>query len=1037
MKRLVLFLTLLLFAAIPLLQAQVVEISGTVTSSEDGSPMPGASIIVNGTTIGTLSDADGKYMLRVPVDATELVVSFVGMKSQDIRIEGRTVIDVALEVDILGQFEVVVTALGVTREKKALGYSVQDVAGDELTKAREANILNSLSGRVAGAQITSSSGAVGASTRIVLRGATSLSADNQPLFVVDGIPIDNSNFGGTGNEGVNRGNGAADINPNDVESITVLKGPNAAALYGSRAYNGVILINTKSGKQSRGIGVSLSNSTFFDTPLRLPDFQNGYGQGAGGKFEFVDGAGGGISDGTDESWGPQLDIGLMIPQFNSPVDENGVREATPWISHPDNVKDFFETGYNTATNLAVTGGGDRTSFRASLTNSVQKGIVPNTDLKKNTLNLSGSVSPTRRMTVTGSANYVTTRSNNMPGYGYDAQNVMQSIASWFGRQVDIADLRDYTNPDGSKYNWNYNYHNNPYFTLHENLNTMERERFIGNARLSYQFTDWLSAFVRTGGDLYSNTNTERKAYGDMDNPYGNYFESVRTNKEINTDFLITFTKDLGEHVGFTLNGGGNRRDNYYHYNSGEAPELAVPDVYNLSNSQVAQKTSNEIQRKRVNSLYYSGQLSYNDALFFDFTGRNDWSSALPPANNSYFYPSFTLSAVITDLFNIESNVFSFAKLRGSWAQVGGDTSPYSTLPTLAFGDGWNASTKLLNQYVPNEMPNAELLPQRINSIEFGADLRLFMDRLSVDFTYYNSKAYDQIIAVPISAASGYDTKKINAGEIDNRGIELMIGVTPVRRENLVWDLSINYSRNRNEVVELTEGVDQYSLGTYWSAQIVAIPGEPFGDIWGYDFLRDPNGNIIHEDGIPQQGALKVLGNYSPDWMAGFRSDFVWKNLAFGFLIDCRVGGDIYSMSTTWGRYAGVLEETLIGRAGGIVGDGVKLADDGVTYVPNDVVVTAEEYNHSAYSNTLAVSSVFDATYVKLREVTLGYTFKNFGNVPIQDLTLSLAGRNLFLLFANAPHIDPETAFNNSNAQGLEYGQLPSLRSLGFNVNINF
>ena len=1036
MKRLVLLMTLLVFGAIQLLQAQAVEIRGTVTSSEDGSPMPGASVIVKGTTLGTLSDADGNYVLRVPADATELVVSFVGMKTQDVRIEGRTKIDVALETDILGQFEVVVTALGITRTRKALGYSVQDVGGDELTQAREANILNSLSGRVAGAQITSSSGSVGASTRIVLRGATSLSADNQPLFVVDGVPIDNCNFGTSdGYSGVNRGNGAADINPNDVESITVLKGPNAAALYGSRAYNGVILVTSKTGKQSRGIGVSLTNTTSFESPLRLPDFQNEYGQGFGGQFEFVDGAGGGTNDGADESWGPPLDVGLMIPQFNSPV-VDGVREATPWISHPDNVKNFFETGHNIATNLAVTGGSDRASFRASFTNAVQKGVVPNTNLNKNTLALSGSVTPTRRMTVTGSGNYITTKSNNMPGLGYSGQNIMQSIASWFGRQVDIEDLRDYTNPDGSKYNWNYNYHNNPYFTLHENTNTMDRDRFMGNVRLSYQFTDWLSAFVRTGGDIYTNTNTERIAVGDIENKFGSYFESVYTNKEINTDFLISFNKDFGEHIGFTLNGGGNRRDNYYHYNSGQAPELAVPGVYNLSNSQVVPVTTNRIERKRVNSLYYSGQLSYNDALFFDFTGRNDWSSSLPPENNSYFYPSFTLSAIITDLFNIESNIFSFVKVRGSWAQVGGDTNPYSIYPTLAFGDGWNASTKLLNQYVPNEMPNAELLPQTINSLEFGADMRLFMDRLSIDFTYYTSKAFDQIIAVPISSSTGYDTKKINAGEIDNKGIELMLGITPVRREDLVWDISVNYSRNRNEVVELTEGVDRYSLGSYWATQIVAIPGEPFGDIYGPDFLRDPDGNVIHENGVPLQGETKVLGNYSPDWLAGIRSDLSWKGIGFGFLIDCRMGGDIYSMSNTWGRYSGVLEETLIGREGGIVGDGVKVAEDG-TYVPNDVVVTPEEYNHAAYTNTMAYGGVFDASFVKLREVTLGYTFRNFGNVPIQDVTLSFVGRNLFLLYAKAPHIDPETAFNNSNAQGLEYGQSPSVRSLGFNVNINF
>jgi hypothetical protein len=315
-----------------------------------------------------------------------------------------------------------------------------------------------------------------------------------------------------------------------------------------------------------------------------------------------------------------------------------------------------------------------------------------------------------------------------------------------------------------------------------------------------------------------------------------------------------------------------------------------------------------------------------------------------------------------------------------------------------------------------------------------------MDRLSIDATYYSSKAFDQIIAVPISSASGYDTKKINAGEIDNKGVELMIGITPVRRNNLVWDLSINFSRNKNEVVKLTEGVDRYNLGSYWSLYVCAIPGEPFGDLYGYSFLRDPNGKIIHRDGIPQQGPYAVLGNYNPDWLAGLRSDFNWKGLGFGFLIDVRKGGEIYSMSTTWGRYSGVLKETLIGRAGGIVGDGVKEVVDeegNVTYVPNDVVVTAEEYNHSAYVNTLAESSVFNASYVKLREVTLGYTFKNLGNIPVQDVTLSLVGRNLFLLYAKVPHIDPETAFNNTNAQGLEYGQLPSVRSLGFNININF
>ena len=1037
MKKLTIFLAFLLFAGFQV--AAQMQISGTVTG-EDGLSIPGVSVWVkDNQTIGTTTDLDGKYSLSVPSDAQVLVFSFVGMKTIEEPINGRSVINITMVSDVLEMEQVVVTALGISREKKALGYAVQDVQGEEITKARETNVINSLQGRISGAQITSSSGAVGASTRIVLRGAKSLGGDNQPLFVVDGIPIDNSNFGNTGTDGVNRGSGAGDINPEDIESISVLKGPNAAALYGSRASNGVILITTKKGKAGEGFGVSFTNTTTFSNPLKLPDYQNSYGQGTQGNFEFVDGAGGGVNDGTDESWGPQLDVGLMIPQFDSPVDPvTGVREATPWISHPDNVKNFYETGMHITNNLAVTGGNDKSNFRVSYTNSQQTGMVPNTDETKNIIALSGSSNPHERLKISAGANYVGQKSDNQPGYGYDAQNVVQQF-NWFGRQVDISKLEDYTNEDGSKYNWNYNYHNNPYFTLYENVSKSHRDRIYGNARLDFEFTDYLKAFVRTGGDYYTSFASRQMAHGDIDNPNGYYSESMTERKEINTDFLLMFNKGIESlDLNININAGASRMDKTIQQTVGTAPELAVPGVYNVANSLVAQQTSNFHSKKRINSVFISGQFAWRNALFLDFTGRNDWSSTLPEDNNSYFYPSVTLSGLVTDLLDIKSDVLSFAKLRAGWAQVGSDTDPYQLVPYLDFGDGWNASTKLLNQFVPNTLPNAELKPQFITSIEVGADLRFFLDRIRLDATYYDITAKDQILAIPISSSSGYTTQMTNAGELRNKGIELLLGLTPVKSKDFEWDITLNWSKNTNEVVELAEGIEQYEIGSYWSMKVMAIPGEKYGSLYGYDFDRDPNGNIIYYDGLPHQGDLKILGNYTPDWNGGMNNSITYKGINLSFLIDMQKGGDIYSMTTTWGRYAGVLEETVIGREDGIVGNGVKPVYDtegNVTgYAPNDVVVDAENFNKNAYSNDIGYSSVFDATYVKLREVKLSYTITKLGKLPFKSIDIALVGRNLALLYSTVPHIDPETSFSNTNVQGLEFGQLPSARSYGFSLN---
>ena len=587
MKKLFLLIVLFVFVSGLHLLAQTRVITGTVTSAVAGEgPIPGVTVMVKGTTIGALTDVNGKYSITVPTSATTLVFSYIGMKSREVEIGGRTVIDGILESELVGLNEVVVTALGIAKEKKALGYSVQDVKGDQLTKAKETNVINSLQGRVSGAQITSSSGAVGASSRIVIRGVSSLSGNNQPLFVVDGIPISNTNFGGTDTDGANRGNGAADINPDDIETLTVLKGANAAALYGSRASAGVIVVTTKKGRKGEKLSVSLSNTTTFETPLKLPSFQNKYGQGNGGAFAYVDGAGGGINDGVDESWGPQLDIGLMIPQFSSPVNVDGTIQPTPWISHPDNVKNFFDTGHTISTNVSLTGGSEKSNFRLSFTDLSQKGMVPNTDLNKRTLSFSASSNPVDKLTFSASGNYVNTFSDNQPGYGYIAGNVMQQF-TWTGRQVDYSLLKaKQRNADGSIYNWNHNYHNNPYMTLYEDLNVLRRDRFFGNAMVKYQFLPYLSAYVRTGGDIYNNFSSTRAFVGDMDYKQGYYSETVDLFREINTDFLIAFDKEIATDINLSLNFGGNRMDRLTQQNIGTAPELAVPGVYNVANSSV-------------------------------------------------------------------------------------------------------------------------------------------------------------------------------------------------------------------------------------------------------------------------------------------------------------------------------------------------------------------------------------------------------------------------------------------------------------------
>jgi TonB-linked SusC/RagA family outer membrane protein len=1022
--------------------AQNSVVSGRVTSSEDASPLPGVNVVLKGTTVGTATDADGKYSISVPSSGGVLVFSFIGLESKEEEIGGRSVIDISLALDVTQLSEVVVTAFGVQQEKKALGYAVQEVKGDQFTKARDQNIVNSLAGKVAGAQITSASGGVGSSTRIVLRGASSITGNNEPLYVVDGIPISNratgdSNDGG----GTDFGNGAADINPDDVETITVL-GPNAAALYGSRASNGVILITTKSGKGTKGIGVSVNTSVQFDRPLRLPDFQNSYGQGASDTFfEYADGSNG--SEAVDESWGMPLDIGLEAPQFPT-----GGAFPTPWVSRPDNVKNFFETGILMTQNIALSGANDKGNFRLSVTNLSQTGTIPNTDLNRKTFALNSGLNLTSKLSADFSANYVKGKSDNRPVTGYNGQNPVQQFI-WSGRQVDFAALKDYKNLPLSTtglgagitpVNWNTRFQNNPYWQAYNVINGNVRDRIYGNTKVNYKFNDWLSVFVRTGLDYYTEDQTRISAKGDTNSTEGNgsFQKYTESNFEANTDFLISFRKELTSDIVLAATAGGNRRDENFRRLSGTAPQLELPGVYNLTNvkSGVALQTANFNSKKRVNSVYGGLNLAYKNYLFLDLTARNDWSSTLPSNANSYFYPGVSVSATLSDIFEIESNTLSFLKVRGSLVQVGSDTGPYNLIQTFAFRAPWGS---VLSPSEGNSLLNPALKPEITTSAELGVEANFWSGRLNSTITFYQKTTRDQIIPVQISGSSGYTTRNTNIGEMVNKGIELQLSGSPLKLSNgFDWNVTLVWARNINEVTELAPGLDALNLDGQWNVSTQARVGESYGALFGPGFVKDPDGNIVHgANGLPLiDESYRVIGNVTPQWTGGITNSFSYKGITLDVLIDGRYGGDVYSMTTTWGRYAGVLEETLLGRENGIIGTGVIDNGDG-TFSPNNIVVSAEQYNKAAYSNDVAESSIFDGTFIKLRQVQLGYRLPNelFGNLPFRDVTVSVVGRNLALLYATIPHIDPETSFSSSNGnQGLEFGQLPTNRSIGFNVS---
>jgi len=1032
-------LTLLLAFVVQLTFAQSKTISGTV--SDDTGSLPGVSVIIKGTTTGTETDFDGNYSITANVGDV-LQYSFVGMETAEKTIGAANTINVTMTSgNILT--EVVITGFGRKTEKRSSTFAAQQLDGDEFTEAREANLSNALSGKIAGVQVTSSSGAVGASSRVVLRGASSITGSNEPLYVIDGVPL----FNGTGGSsagpfgGRDLPNGVSDINPDDIQSMNVLKGPAAAALYGVRASNGVIEITTKSGKQSSSLGITFSTNIDFQNTLILPEYQNSYGQGGNQDFfEFIDGT---IGDGgVDESWGPPLDVGLEFIQWDS-YRVGGA--PLPWISHPNNIKDFYDTGVTVTNNLSLSGGGEDITYRLSIGNMDQDGIIPFTNYKRFNIGANSSQTISDKLTTNVSVNFVKTGSDNLPIVGYDNENPLQQFI-WSGRNVDFEALRDWRNlplsaegtaAAGTPLNWNTVFQNNPWWVLETNTNDFSKNRVFGNIGFNYIFNDHFSLNGKVGNDHWNSIATGRQAQGSNNAPFGSYNEDVRSYTERNSSLFLAYETEISEDFTFELTIGGNQMRRDFKVNSVTAPQLQLNNLYDLNNIRAGSNyiITDFTSEQRINSVIGYGKVGYKNLAFIEFSGRNDWASILPVNNNSFFYPSVTGSLVISDIVEAED---WFLKFRGGWSQVGGigALGPYQLAPVYGLSTQPFGPTTV--GFLPGTLKNPNIKSEATEGTEFGVDVKLFNNKLRFNATYYDQTSTDLVVPVQISRASGYSNVIDNVGEMRNKGIELQLDATVIDSGDWKFNIGVNFAKNDNKVVSLGGDLETLILGSQWNMTLEAIPGESYGSIVGTAWERSPSGEIVFENGLPKIApGTKILGNIAPDWTGGLNLNLKYKNFSLSTLVDAKIGGDIHSMTTTWGNFAGALSGTVHGRETGIVGNGVMLDGNGV-YVPNNVVRTAESFNKAFYDNSIVESAVFDASYVKLRQIALSYKLpsKLIEKSMFKNISVSLVGRNLAILHKNVPHIDPESAFSSANgAQGMEFGQIPSTRTIGFNVKV--
>ncbi len=1076
-------------------------VTGVVTDGETGSGLEGVTVLVKGTTVGVFTDVDGKYTIKVPEGKETLIFSFVGKFKQEVALNGQTSISVTLATSDATLDEVVVTALGITREKKTLGYATQEVGGDEVTKVKDVNFINSLSGKIAGVTITRPN-TMGGSANVVVRGYKSLTNNNQALFVVDGIILSNDNTNSsnqrTGRGGYDYGNAAMDINPDDIESINVLKGAAASALYGSRAANGVIVITTKKGTKRKGIGVSASfGGTYGQVDqTTMPTYQKEYGVGYGafyssddGYFDFFDfGQGEGLTVPTyeDASYGAKFDPNVMVYDWKSfyPELTESYGKAFPHVAAANDASNsFYQTSAMYNTNVAIDGGNDLANFRLSYTNLDQSGIMPNSKLTRNSVNLSAGFQASPKLKVTSAVSFTATDGRGRSGTGYDQRNPNQSFRQWYHVNTDILELKDAYERTGKNITWNPqgpnntanpgfpSYFDNYYFVAYNNYSTDARNRTYGNIQLDYKITDWLSFMGRMATDRYAEVQEERIAIGSID--VSEYNRYNRSYSEDNLDLILSADKSFGKISINGLVGTNIRRTNiasiYAETNGG----LVVPNLYSFSNTVSPINAPSEYQATiATNGFFARASLGYNDFLYLDLTARQDYASTLPTGANDFFYPSASLSFVFSELMNTAGN-FTFGKVRLNFAQVGNLAPAYSVYNVYGLNTPYNGISLA---GLPNRRNNPELKSERTDSYEAGLELNFFQNRVGLDVSAYKSNTFNQIIPVTVTAATGFTSIFKNAGNIQNLGTEVTLRLVPVKLANFQWTVTANWAKNVNKVIELFEGQTNLQLASLQGGVTInATVGEAYGSIWGSNFVygTDANGDKSPIVG-PYRGGVRYLkdatpqpiGNINPDWRGGINNSFKFKDLTFSFLIDMQKGGNFFSLDSWYGYATGLYDITagtnangvetraLPANGGGIIIPGAisqKFDDQGKAVLDANGLPTsdgtantlgffASDYRSAiGYVNAPNAYHIYDASFVKLREVNLTYSLPKsvISKTPVQGVDFSVVGRNLWIIFKNSPYSDPEGNLSAGNVQGYQSGVYPAVKELGFNVRVRF
>lgn len=1028
-----------------------------IVSDSTGVPLPGVNVIVKGTTTGTTTDIKGAYTISIGEELTDnrvLVFSFIGYRTREITIQGRSDINVTLLDDKTTLDEVVVTALGIRREEKALGYATQTLKEELINDARSNNWSGALSGKVAGLSLISAGSGPLNSTRIKLRGDNSLNPNsNNALIVLDGVPMNsglatsgvgNAYGAGSGNDvPIDFGNGISDINPDDIESITVLKGASATALYGSRAANGALIITTKSGsRKEKGLGVTINSNFSLNDVLKWPDYQYEYGQGTGrafnanGELYYSYGASedGASTGGTSSAFGPKFS-GQMYYQYDPSV-EGQSPERVLWRPYKDNIKGFWRTGSTITNSIALDGGNDNTSARVSITHSKNEWIMPNTGYERISAALSLHHKISERIKINAKVNYTNKQSDNLPATGYNNQSVAYFMI-FQNPSIDLAWYRpiwkrgkeqiDQVHPFSS-------FIDNPYLIAYEMTNSVNNNTIVGNFSATYQISKKFDVMIRSGLAMSQEDREQRRPYSTANFQKGYYKQQAISNYETNTDGLLTYTDKITNRIELRASVGANTMRRKFRGVDAVIEGLVIPGVFKLTNGVNNPMVSSNLSEKVVNSIYALANISYDDKIFVDLTGRNDWSSTLPKQNNSFFYPSISTSFIISEIFALPQQI-SFAKVRLSAAQVGNDTDPYKTRKY------YGASEFAGSGSVPTTLHNIDFKPEITTSYEAGLEYILFNRRVGMDISVYRNVTKNQILEVPVDPTTGYSKAVLNAGEVQNQGLELVLNAKPLETKNFGWATTVTWAKNSNKVLSLAEGMDdRQDIGYGGNATITATVGGTTGDIYGFGFVRSPDGQIVYNaNGLPERPeTTQYIGNAYADWKGGVLNEFTFRNFKVSFLIDGQYGGIVYSQTHHKMSEQGKLKHTLHGREDGyVVGDGVVDNGDG-TYSPNTKQVSLPDYYADYYRRANVESNSFDASFVKLREARIEFNIPNkiLSRTPIRSASIALYGRDLAII-TDFPIFDPETAALNGSTilPGVEIGQLPTPRTYGVNVTL--